>query len=84
MLINMIGADVTHTTGNHNRLVIAPYLTVELRFKGTKVSADIWPAKLIVKRGAANRTLNHYVQRTGDSIRLTLIGFPSFDLIRNL
>ena len=49
-----------------------------------KVETHNHPTAISPFAGAANRALNHYVQRTGDSIRLTLIGFPSFDLIRNL
>ena len=83
----MFSFDVTHTTGDHDWLVVSPNFTLMHHFKCAKVTADVRPPKLVIKRCATDRRFNHDVQRRGDSRRLPMVNgcfFPGFNLVRDI
>ena len=83
----MLCAHVADAARDHDRLVIAAYLIVrqarQLRFEGTEVAAQIRTTKFIIKRGAADGTLNHDFQRCRHAIRMRKINFPGLRVIWN-
>src|SRR5690606_23521963 len=64
--LDVLLANVTQATGNHDRLMITTHLfssrTGHHFFKGTEISSQVRPTKLVVKSRAANRPLNHDVE----------------------
>ena len=76
----MLLADVTHAAGEHDRLVIAPYFLATRRvdrlFEGTEVAGQRRTAEFVVERGAAQRALDHDVQRRDDALGLAVRLLP--------
>ncbi len=79
-LLNVVGADVTHATGDHDRLVVTTGFRATWRgnrlFKGTEVAVQVGTAKFIVERGAAQRTFDHDLQRGNNARWLAVVFFP--------
>ena len=69
-LARVIGADVAEPAGDHDRLVIAAHLAVDFLLERAKVPEEIGPPELVVERRAADRSLQHDVERGGDPLGL--------------
>ena len=60
------GADVAEAAREHDRLVVAAHLApaaVDLELEGAEVAERGGPAELVVERGAAERAVDHDVER---------------------
>ena len=91
--VDMLGTDITHTTSEHDRLVIATHFntsgTIHRFFIGTEVTTQSWPTKLIVKCGTTQWAFNHNIERRDDTVWLAVslafaIGLPRLDKIGNI
>ena len=58
----MFGADITHATGDHDRLVVAADLAIKFCLERPEIAADIGSSEFIVECGAADGRLDHNVQ----------------------
>src|SRR5690606_14444132 len=79
-LFDVLGADVAHATGDHDRLVVATDFRATGRLhgllEGTEVAGQVGTAEFVVERGAAQRAVDHDLQRSNDATRLAVILFP--------
>ena len=69
-LERLVGTDVAQPAGDHDRLVEAAHAARDFLLIGTEVTGQIGAAELVVERGAADRPLDHDVERRGDAVRL--------------
>ena len=74
--MRLLGLNIAQTAGNHNRLVIAAHLAVELGFKGAEIAQQIRATEFIIERRAADGGFNHDVERGGDVGGLAVATFP--------
>ena len=76
----MLVPDVADSACKHDRLVVAadlkPVVAVDLLLIGSEVSCEVRTPELIVESGCTERSVDHDVQRAGDSVRLAEVGFP--------
>ena len=73
----MAAADAAQTTGDHDWFVVPPFREgAHALFKCTKIAAQSRAPKFVVKRGCANRSLQHDVERRNNSFRLPKMSFP--------
>ncbi len=84
LLEGLSGLDRTHTTGNHDRLVVPVDGIAHNLLIGTEIASQIWPAEFVVEGSRTNRTFDHDVQRAGDAIRLTGRTLPRLLGIRQI
>ena len=56
--------------GNHDRLVIAAHRAGHVLLVDAEVAAQVGAAEFVVERGAAERALDHDLERRGDAVRL--------------
>ena len=77
-LQRMFFANIAHTAGDHDRLVVAANFVFPWarRFKRAEVTKQVRPAKLIIKGGASNRAVKHDFQRCGHSAGMSEGLFP--------
>ena len=87
-LLDMLGPDIAVAPGNHDWFVIAANLTAidtrSLCLKAAEIAAQIGPAKFVIKGGAANRTLDHNIQRRHNPIRLAVGHLPGLAVARDI
>ena len=62
----MAVANITEATGDHYRFVIAAHFALAclvnpFLFEAAEITTEVRPAEFIVKRRAANRTLEHNI-----------------------
>ena len=74
--MRLLGLNIAQTAGNHNRLVIAAHLAVELGFKGAEIAQQIRATEFIIERRAADGGFNHDVERGDDVGGLAVATFP--------
>ena len=86
--LNVVSTDITHTTGQHDRLVVTPHLvavhTGRFLFKRTEVTVQVRTTKFVVKCGTTQRTFDHDIQRRNDTLRLTISAFPRLVELRDV
>ncbi|MCY1501904.1 hypothetical protein D9M68_359910 [compost metagenome] len=79
-LLHVLGADVAHAAGDHDRLVVAAHFLAARGgnglLEGTEVAGQVRTAEFVVERGAAQRALDHDVQRGDDALGLAVRHFP--------
>ncbi len=79
-LLHVFVANVAHAAGEHDRLVVAAHFLAvrgsDLLLEGTEVAGQRRTAELVVERGAAQRALDHDVQRGDDALGLAVGHFP--------
>ena len=68
--------DIAQTTGNHNRLVIAAHLAIELGFEGAEIAQQVRAAEFVVERRTADGGFNHDVERGGNVGGPAVAAFP--------
>ena len=61
-LLDELFADGPHAAGDHDGLVVAPYLTTQFLLEGAEITAQVGAAEFVVERGRADRALDHDVQ----------------------
>ena len=87
-LLDVLLANVTQTTGNHDRLVIPTNLftgsTRHFFFKGPEVTGQVRTTKFVVKRSTADGAFNHDIQRRGNPVRLAIANFPGLLITGNI
>ena len=83
----VLTADITQTTGQHDRLVVTADLAAVVAgdplFIGTEVTEDVRTAKFVVERRRAQRTVDHDVEGGDDAARLAKVGFPRLLIARD-
>ena len=90
MLVDMVAVDIAQAAGNHDGLVVAAHLAVDFGFKGAEVAGQIGAAKFVVECCAANRAIQHDLQRRGNARRLAVglaffaVGFPRVGKVGNV
>ena len=79
-LLHMVGADVAHTAGQHDRLVIAAHFLAMGRLnrllEGTEIAGQGRTTEFIVERGAAQGAFDHDVKGGDDALGLAVGHFP--------
>ena len=79
-LVHVAVTHVAQAAGDHDRLVVAAALVAgharRLDFQGAEVTAQVGPAELIIESGAAQRPVDHDLQRRGDAPGATVVVFP--------
>ena len=81
LLLDLVRADVAEPARDHDRLVVTEDPAVDLLFVRAEVAREIRTPELVVERRAADRALDHDVERRRDAAGLARIeGFPRFGL----
>src|SRR5690606_28103367 len=80
----VLTTDVAVTTGNHDRLVVTAYFAVVFQFEGTEVTAQVRTAEFVIKGSAAQRAVDHNVERRHDAVGLAVLAFPRLFEARNV
>ncbi len=62
--------DVAQAAGDHDRLVVAVHGAADVLLKGTEIAGQVGTPEFIVERGAAERAVDHDLQRRRDAVRL--------------
>ena len=79
-LLHVRRAHVAEAAREHDRLVVAAHLAargaVRLELERAEVAGDVGPAELVVEGGAAQRALDHDVERARDARRLAVVALP--------
>src|SRR5690606_34624268 len=79
-LFDVLGAVIAHATRDHDRLVVAPHFRATGRLhgllEGTEVAGQGRTDAFVVERGAAQRAVDHDLQRSNDATRLAIVLFP--------
>ncbi len=75
-LVRIASGDVADAAGNHDRLVIAAHLARDLLLERAEVAEQVRPSEFVVERCAADRAVEHDVQRRCDAVRLAVVDFP--------
>src|SRR5690606_35988541 len=74
--LHMLGADVAHAAGEHDRLVVAAHFRAargaDRLLEGAEVAVQVGAAELVVEGGTAQRALDHDVQGADDALRLAV------------
>src|SRR5690606_778783 len=90
VLADMAGVDRADSAGDHDRLVISAPRAVDVLFVAAEVAEQVRPAELVVEGGAADRAVDHDVERrcdmSGTSIRpgrFASVDFPGLFEARN-
>ena len=65
MLLDVRALDVAHTTGNHDRFVVAAITLGRNQVERLEETAQLRSAELITKAGTTNRPLDHDIQGRG-------------------
>src|SRR5690606_31675335 len=80
VLLDVLGADVAQAAGDHDRLVVATDFRATGRgyglLEGAEVASQRRTAELVVERGAAERAVDHDLQRGHNAARLAVVLFP--------
>ena len=76
VFMRLFRLNIAQTTGNHNRLVVAAHLAVELGFEGAEIAQQVRAAEFIIERRAADGGFNHDVERGGNVGGLAVAAFP--------
>ena len=70
--LDVIAAHVAEAAGDHDGLVITAHAATGIPMRrlleGPEIAADVRPAEFIVERGAADRAVDHDVERRDDAI----------------
>ena len=74
--MHVLGAYIAETTGQHDGLVIAAHFAIDDLLEYAEITADVGPPELIVEGRGTQRTVEHNRERTGDALRLAVIGLP--------
>ena len=80
-LLHVLGADVAEAARDHDRLVIAvaprrSAVLLDLHLEACGSSRQVRAAELVVERGAAQRRLDHDLQRARDPVGLAVVLLP--------
>ena len=76
VFMRLFRLNIAQTAGNHNRLVVAAHLAVELGFEGAEIAQQVRAAEFVVERRAADGGFNHDVERGGNVGGLAVAAFP--------
>ena len=69
--------DIAQTAGNHDRLVITAHFLANAHFIAAEISREIGAAEFIVERRTADRSVEHDLQRRGNTSRFAhRVRFP--------
>ena len=87
-LLHMVGADVAEATRQHDRLVVTTHFfttrTAYRLLEGTEIAGQRRTAEFVVERGAAQRALDHDVQRGDDALGLAIGLLPGLQETRDV
>ena len=72
----MILTNIAKSAGNHDRLVIAADTAGSHGLESTEIAGQVRSPELIVECSSAQRPIGHDLQRSDDSIGLTVAGLP--------
>ena len=72
VLVRVLIRDVADAAGDHDRLVIAAHETRDVLLVGAEIAAQVRPAEFVVERGAAERAVDHDLQRRRDAVRTAI------------
>jgi hypothetical protein len=65
----MLIRDVAEAARDHDRLVIAVHLPADVLLVHAEIAAEVRTAEFVVERGAAERAVDHDLQRRRDAVR---------------
>src|SRR6185436_3556070 len=68
-LVDLRCRDVSDTTRDHDRFVVAALLSGHVLFERTKITHQVRTTELIVERGPTDRTLEHDLKSRCDPAR---------------
>ena len=74
LLLDVAAVDRSHAAGEHDRLVVAPEAAVGLNLKGAEEAGQLRTPKLVAEACAADRTVDHDVERRRETRREGLVG----------
>ena len=78
----MLDFDISEAPRNHYGLVVATHTFAGRHLEGPEVTAQIGPAKLVVKRCGAKRTIRHDLKWRHNAIGLSVIQLPGAGMFR--
>ena len=78
----MLDFDISEAPRNHDGLMVATHTFAGRDLEGPEVTAQIGPAKLVVKRRGAKRTIRHNLKRRHNAIGLSVIQLPRAGMLR--
>ena len=78
----MLDFDISEAPRNHDGLVVATHTFAGRHLEGPEVTAQIGPAKLVVKRRGAKRTIRHDLKWRHNAIGLSVIQLPGAGILR--
>ena len=82
--MDMAGINIAHAASQHDRLMIAAKITLNLLLIGTEIAADIGTAKLVIECRRTNRTIDHDIQSRCNAFRFAELLLPRLLKTRNL
>ncbi|SPU80533.1 Uncharacterised protein [Burkholderia multivorans] len=69
VLVRVLIGDVAEAARDHDRLVIAAHGAADVLFVHAEIAAEVRAAEFVVERGAAERAVDHDLQRRRDAVR---------------